>query len=137
MAKQVVDTKTKEMPLESQWDAMDKLEKRIDNLTHALKRIRKEWNTVNDGMLKLESQGLIYAGTHYKAGKYLYLVYPSKDGEARKREYVGQDEAKIKAALEGIERARSYDSLSVRKQRLEHSCSAMNMYLDSVVRQAF
>lgn len=136
MAKQLVDTKTKEMPLESQWDAMDKLEERIDNLTYALKRIRKEWNIVNDGMLELESKGLIYAGTHYKAGKYLYLVYPSKGGESRKREYVGQDEAKIKVALEGIERARKYDALSVRKQGLEHACNTMHIYLDSVFRQA-
>ena len=55
---------------------------------------------------------------HWREGRYLYLVHPQHDGE-RKREYVGTDPKKIKAAQDAIARARDYDALAERARQIE------------------
>ena len=46
-------------------------------------------------MKELQTAGLTYAAEHWRDGKYLYLIHPSRDGQ-RERKYVGADPAKIK-----------------------------------------
>jgi len=66
----------------------------------------------------IKRAGLIYATEHWREGRYLYLVHPQHDGE-RKREYVGTDPKKIKAAQDAIARARDYDALAERARQIE------------------
>ncbi|MDQ1817803.1 hypothetical protein RBA41_31330 [Massilia sp. CCM 9210] len=68
-------------------------------------------------MAALEKEGLIYASSTLRDGKYFYLVYPSKKMEKRKREYVGTDPEKIANALAGIARARQYEILKAEHQQ--------------------
>jgi len=70
-------------------------------------------------MAELQAAGLIYATEHWRKGsnrepKYFYLLYPQKQGEPRKREYIGCDPARIAEARAGIVRAREFDALSTR-----------------------
>lgn len=70
-------------------------------------------------MADLKAAGLIYAGEHYREGKYYYLIYPSQAGERRRREYIGLDPVRIEEAKAGIGRAKSYEALKKEAQSLE------------------
>lgn len=70
-------------------------------------------------MDELKKAGLIYASTHWREGKYFYLVYPVKAGDKRRRDYIGTDKGKIDTAQAAIERAKAYDALAAKLQRYE------------------
>lgn len=82
-------------------------------------KLRTELEDINGQMAALKRAGLIYASEHMKDGKYLVLVYPSKNGEARRRDYVGKKPQKIQEAREAIQRAREYDTLEREAQRVQ------------------
>jgi hypothetical protein len=68
-------------------------------------------------MAGLKDAGLVYASEHWRKDnegepRYFYLIYPQKQGEQRRREYVGCDQRKIEQARAGIARAKEYDELS-------------------------
>lgn len=60
-------------------------------------------------MAELQRLGLIQASPHYKAGKYLTLLYPSQAGEKRRRVHVGNDRQKVVEALALTERPKTHD----------------------------
>ncbi len=70
-------------------------------------------------MAALDKAGLIYASTHWREGKYFYLVYPVKAGDKRRRDYIGTDKAKIEAAELAIARAKEFDQLAAQLKRYE------------------
>lgn len=70
-------------------------------------------------MTALKIEGLIYANEHWRAGKYLYLIYPTEADGKRKREYIGCDPERIQAARDGMQRAKDYDQLSANTRRIE------------------
>ena len=69
-------------------------------------------------METLKNAGLIYANEHWRSGKYLYLIYPSHDGQ-RERKYIGANPAKIEAAKASIHRANMYDQLASEAGQIE------------------
>lgn len=70
-------------------------------------------------LARLDAAGRIYATPHWRDGRYLYLIYPTDGAGSRRREYVGADPDKIKAALAGVEHARQYDALRDDTRRLD------------------
>lgn len=71
----------------------------------------------------LKKAGLIYANEHWRKDsegqpKYFYLLYPQKQGEQRRRDYIGCDQERIESARRGIERAAEYDQLAAKLGRL-------------------
>lgn len=70
-------------------------------------------------MHELEKEGLIYATEHWKDRKYMTLLYPIKPGEPRRREYVGNDETKVKDAQAKIQRAKDFDALAEQARRID------------------
>lgn len=81
-------------------------------------------STVITRMAELEALGLIYATEYWRKDsegqpKYFYLLYPLKQGEARRRDYIGCDPVRIEAARQGLVRAREYDALKVDLSHLE------------------
>jgi len=80
-------------------------------------------------LTKLKEQGLIYAGTWMKAGKYMYLIYPSDGFGYRKRKYVGADPEAIRRATQGIERAREYDNIKTKRRHLQERLNTIEHYL--------
>lgn len=113
------DVSTREMALDADWPSMDKVESKLLEVSEKIRQRRDEWNRVQAQLLALKKQGLTYAGTTWKNGKYLYLVYPSKNGEPRKRVYVGHGEEKVREALAGIERGEQYLKLEERAEWLQ------------------
>ena len=99
MAKQTVDKSTKEMHLVTTWDKKEDALKKVAEVIKKLQGLEIEYNEKKEALATVEAAGYNYAGTTYKAGKYLYLVYPSVDGQDRRREYVGADPAKISEAM--------------------------------------
>ncbi|MBE0436925.1 MAG: hypothetical protein IBX56_14105 [Methylomicrobium sp.] len=75
-------------------------------------------------MAELQADGLIYATEHWRKDanqepKYFYLLYPQKQGEPRKRVYIGCDAARIAEARAGIGRAKEFDILAGRLSSLK------------------
>lgn len=120
MAKQAADRSTKEMTLGTPCPQIENLLSGLNQIRLVAEKLQQAWDSTHFEMAELKAQGLIYAGTTYKAGKYLYLVYPYDDAGQRKREYIGADPDKIKEALAGIERARRYDMLSRSAEVMKH-----------------
>lgn len=93
-----------------------------------------EISGVVEGMATLEKAGLIYATEHWRKDakgepKYLYLLHPLKQGEERRRDYVGCDAEGIKSARAGIIRAQEYDKLAGKyaalAARVQHVAGAL------------
>lgn len=104
---------------------------KINAAKKRMQSIAAEGATLHKRMAQLDRAGLIRATPVWRKdtsdptvpvrerkGKYLYLIYPMKDGK-RDRVYVGADPAKIKAALAGIERAQEYDQLKQKADEIE------------------
>lgn len=74
-------------------------------------------------MAALKKAGLIYATEYWRKAdgepKYFYLLYPKKNGEPRRRDYVGCDAERIEEARAGIVRAEQYDKLAAQHSALE------------------
>lgn len=123
------DPGTMELAIGASWKTMDGIEQSLIQLQAEAAKKREAYNRAKAEMDSLKAKGLIYAGTHYKAGKYLYLVYPVADDGSRERKYIGADPEKIKAALAGIERGTEYQRLEVRMQQLKSRAARCNEYL--------
>ena len=94
-------------------DLADQLPALIEAQKAALAVKQKEMETLKDA-------GLIYANLHWRSGKYLYLIYPSHDGQ-RERKYIGADPAKIEAAKASIRRANEYGQLATEAAQIERT----------------
>jgi len=110
---------------------MNEIMELLDRTKAAAESLARSIQTETDEMEKLKRAGLIYAGTWYKAGKYLYLVYPSDGNGDRKRDYIGADEDKITTALAGIERGQKYNQCKARKEALQSKMNRMKQYLNA------
>lgn len=94
-------------------------------LPQMIDALEQEIATVAGRMTTLKKAGIIYASEHWRKDrdgepKYFYLLYPSKVGEKRRREYVGSEPERIETARAGMARAAEYDSLADRERRLQH-----------------
>lgn len=102
----------------------------LDQLRHALDAIALQVNHAQTAANQLQAQGLTYAGTWMKDGKYLYLVFPADDSGQRRREYIGADPEAQAAALAGIERAAQYDRLQAEIRRLAERKRTAGTYIN-------
>lgn len=96
-----------------------KLAKLAADMPQLIQALEREIVDVATGMTELEQAGLIYATEHWRRDakgepKYLYLLFPQKSGESRRRDYIGCDPDEIEYARAGIKRAKQYDALTAR-----------------------
>jgi hypothetical protein len=89
------------------------------NMPQLIDELESKMAAVDAQMAALEKAGLIYATEHWRKDasgelKYFYLLYPQKPDEARRREYIGSDAAKIEAARAGMRRAQEFDGLAAK-----------------------
>lgn len=89
-----------------------------------IEALDSEMKTITTRMADLEALGLIYASEYWRKDsggqpKYFYLLYPLKQGDPRRRDYIGCDPERIEAARQGLARAKEYDALTVELGRLE------------------
>lgn len=119
MAKQAVDNKTIEIGILESWQLVMSVERRIAQLQEKIRKLHEDYSAKVVEMRGLENQGLIYAGTTWKDGKYLVLIYPAKEGEDRKRVYIGSDREKIAETMAGLDRAAQFEKLKSQVNSLE------------------
>ncbi|CAA9890794.1 conserved hypothetical protein [Candidatus Methylobacter favarea] len=103
-----------------------------DQLPALIAAQKAELMVKQNEMNALKQAGLIYANEHWRSGKYLYLIYPSKDGQ-RERKYVGADPAKIDEAKASIRRAKEYDRLAAELMVIEQALLNGRMRLRDAV----
>lgn len=105
------------------------IEQVLSQIREKINRLKAEIEKDEMTMETLREQGLIYAGTWMKAGKYMYLIFPSDGFGYRERRYIGADPAKIKEAMDGIERGKEYNSAKYRRNRNRQTLDAVQGHL--------
>jgi hypothetical protein len=88
--------------------------------------------TKQNEMEALKKAGLAYAREHWRSGKYLYLIYPSRGGQ-RERKYIGADPAKIADAQASIRWAHEYDRLAIEAACIERTLQQRHERRRSVI----
>lgn len=114
-------------------DLADKIRAEASKLPELIESLARKYREILTRMHELKRAGLIYAKPHYRQGKYLYLIYPMKDGQ-RRREYIGADPEKIQEALQAINRVHEYEALSSKLARTEGCLSQGQLQLNQLIR---
>ncbi len=104
--------------------------RKLNNLV--LETIERRKN-IERNMRKLRDKGLSYASEHWRGGKYMYLVHPSKVGEPRRREYVGIDPQRITEAKAAIARAVAYDAQAQQLQQIDRAINLASRAISEAV----
>lgn len=111
-------TETKEIEFNYTHLPLEGLKTAISECYKRLEKWQQTINKLETRKAELRNTKLTRAGTWWKNGVYLYLIYPDVDGK-RKREYIGADSKKQNEALEAIERAKEYDRLIFTMQKID------------------
>ncbi len=114
-------------------DLADRIRAEASKLPELVESLSRKYREILTRIHELKRAGLFYAKPHYRQGKYLYLIYPMKDGE-RRREYIGADPEKKKVALQAINRVHEYEALSNKLARTEGCLSQGQLQLNQLVR---
>ena len=113
-------------------DLADRMRAEASKLPELIESLSRNYREITTRMNELKRAGLIYAKPHYRQGRYLYLIYPMKDGE-RRREYIGADPEKIQEALQAINWVHEYEALSNKLARTEGAFSKAQYELDQLI----
>lgn len=108
------------------WSSIEQL---VNEVSEQIKAAKAAIQTDEFNMEQLKKAGISYAGTWWKARKYLYLVHPSDGFGYRKREYIGADAEKVQAALAGIERGKLFEQCKQRRDWNRKVLSEMQLQL--------
>lgn len=114
------------------------LSKQAGSVPALIQEAKQKIDGVEKQLAALKKAGLIYASEHWRKdaqgdAKYFYLLYPSKVGEKRRREYVGCDAESIAKARAGMERAKQFDALSVQLSRMQYRLDEVGGVLNRLV----
>lgn len=112
-----MNIETREIEFDYMHMPLEGLKIQIEECYKQLEKWQKTINKLHKRKAELQRTKLIRAGTWWKEGVYLYLVYPEIDGR-RKREYIGADARKQSEALESIERAKEYDRIEITMMKI-------------------
>jgi len=104
-----------------------------NSVPRLIDKIDVELQDVSRRMKALERAGLIYASEHWREEKYLYLIYPMREGD-RRRVYIGADAERVAAARAGIERGREFDQLAKKRREIESCMNNASSALRDAVR---
>jgi hypothetical protein len=96
-------------------------------------KIGDQLTSLANEKLSLEALGITNAGTHYRDGIYLYLVHPTAPDGSRKREYIGKDPEKIKAALARLERFKRHAVVTQEINTLKDKLESTNRELENII----
>lgn len=119
-------------PLSSVQENAYRLALHIHTLDALAKTYISQHVAIATQMLDLEQFGVIHAATYFQWGKYLYLIYPMKNGK-RKRVYVGSDRARVADAEAAVDRGRRHQELAQQLRIVEHQLANLAEKLDSFI----
>ena len=99
-------------------NSLQRLEMNLSVLPKKISDLQARHETISKQKHALLETGIIDATPYWHQGKYLYLIYPMKDGK-RQREYVGADQRKCAPVMAALRRAQRHQQIEVRLQHLE------------------
>ena len=97
---------------------LQRLEMNLSVLPKKISTLQARHESLSKQKHALLKTGIIDATPYWHQGKYLYLIYPMKDGK-RRREYVGADPRKCAPIMAAVRRAQRHRQIEVRLQHLE------------------
>jgi len=98
--------------------SLQRLEMNLSVLPKKISTLHARYEALSKQKHTLLETGIIDATPYWHQGKYLYLIYPMKDGK-RQREYVGADQRKCAPVMAALRRAQRHQQIEVRLQHLE------------------
>lgn len=110
------------------WSSIEQL---ISEISEQVRQLNEAIEIEQHNMNQLDKAGIKYAGIWWKDGKYLYLVGASDGFGSRKREYIGADPVKVKAAMDSLKRGQMYLECKKRRDRNRATLSSLTRYLTS------
>lgn len=108
----------------------------LDKLGDAIRGMYARLDATHQAINEVERLGWADAKPHWRAGKYLYLIYPMVDSE-RKREYIGVDPEKVADAMDRIERKAEYEKLGSDLASLQSKLSRLRSQLTTLLGEAY
>lgn len=102
----------------------------IKTMVEAFDEERKRLMTL---MIELEHAGITEGHPHYHQGKYLYLIYPTRNG-VRKREYIGSNVHRVRNTEEKIANYRKACEHLGKLNSLEHYAEKLSLKLDRLIK---
>lgn len=110
------------------WSSIEQL---ISEIAEQVRQLQAAIEIEQHNMNQLNKAGIKYAGIWWKDGKYLYLVSASDGFGSRKREYIGADPEKVKAAMDSLKRGQLFLECKQRRDRNHATLSNLQRYLKS------
>lgn len=93
-------------------------------LLHEISPLMSQFETrhaeLHTALDQMKGLPMTNAHPYWLNGLYLYLVYPRKRGESRRRDYVGNDPQRVAEAIELIDRSRHYRAIQAELRELEN-----------------
>ena len=98
--------------------SLQRLELNLSVLPKKISTLQARHEALTAQQRALREAGIIDATPYWHQGKYLYLIYPTKNGK-RRRDYVGADPRNCAPIIAALRRAQRHQQIEVRLQRLE------------------
>jgi len=78
------------------------IDRKLNAISKRYKQLQHEYHDMTTTIAQLTQKGCLDASEHWRDGKYLYLIFPMKNG-VRRRDYIGSHPLRIEEAREKIE----------------------------------
>ena len=111
----------------------------IMNLSDKMKIIANHHNRLNERknslitrIAQLTAYGCINAKEYWKDGRYLYLLYPMKDG-VRKKKYIGNHPLRIEEARKKLENYQTRSELNMTLRSIETELRHIERVINNLV----
>lgn len=98
--------------------SLQRLGTNLSVLPKKISTLQARYEVLSKQKHALLETGIIDATPYWHQGKYLYLIYPTKDGK-RQREYVGADQRKCAPIIAALRRAQRHQQIEASLQHLE------------------
>ena len=97
----------------------ERLGQALETSQEVLGQLSAHRKKIAERMAQLEKQGMVKASLSWAQDRYLYLLYPTQAGEKRRREYVGNNPARVKDAVKRVQRYKAYEQLKEQADNLD------------------
>jgi PAS domain S-box-containing protein len=124
----ITDTSERQKLLEK--NTSDTLDHKVGRIPDHINQLKQTKSLLLEERASLESTNLIQATPYWHQEKYLYLIFPKKDGK-RVREYIGTKKQKVDEALNAIKRGKRYRKICDELADIDQQLRTATFKLDS------
>jgi len=124
----ITDTSERQKLLEK--NTSDTLDHKVGRIPDHINQLKQTKSLLLEEKATLETTQRIEATPYWHQEKYLYLIYPKKDGK-RVREYIGTKKQKVEDALNAIKRGKRYRKICDELADIDQQLRTATFKLDS------